>query len=132
VAKSKSYILVAALAVSASVLAAAPVAAQSTGATVLASATFVGAVGLQAPTGFGLTSHGAHGLSLDGALQVTSPAPHVLTAQVEAWGRGAAFEGFSRVHPGRLGTLPEEVRVSTANGVGSGVVRVTYTVAVIF
>lgn len=129
-AKLRSYIIVAALAVGASVLTATGASAQSTSATVHASATILSAVGLQAPASLSLQGQGSD-LSLNGALEVTSPAPHVLTGQVEAWGREGSLRDFSRVRPGRLGTLPEEVRVEGADGSGAGVVHVTYTVAVI-
>ncbi len=129
-AKFRTYVVAAALAVGASLLTADRACSQATSATVHASATVLSAVGLQAPTSFRRNGRDSD-LSLNGAVQVTSPAPHILTAQVEAWGRRTTLLEFSRVRPGRLGALPEEVRVSVAERSNSGVVRVLYTVAVI-
>lgn len=131
VAKSGSNIVKIVLAVGALAFTAGRAEAQTAGATVRASATIVSAVGVQAPSSLEVGSEGVRDFSLTGDLQVTSPAPHVLSAQVEQWGVAARRPDYARVRPGRLGTLPEEVRVRTGEGSTAGVVRVTYTVAVV-
>lgn len=129
-AKFRSIILLLALSASVLALGAQGASAQSTRASVRASATILPAVGLQAPASLQLSATGTDHLDLTGSLQVTSPAPHVLTGQVETWNRDGST-AFERVRPGQLGTLPEEVKVTGAENPRSGVMRVTYTVAVV-
>lgn len=98
-------------------------------AVVRASATILSPVALQAPSSLSLVD-AAGALALEGAVEVRSPAPHVVSANARAWSPRSGT-GFGAVQAGAHGAAPRRVQVEIPPAADGEPVRVTYVVAVI-
>ena len=97
---------------------------------VRASATIVSPGSVQAPAALEFLGDAA-GRVVRGDVAVTSPAPHVVAANVDGWVSQGRTTGFEPVRGGTGHGAPQQVRVDAAPTGSAGAMRVTYVVAII-